>query len=141
MKTMAEVSIFFFFFFLHLGIPGRSSLPLPVNTAIRTFSPCSNSSSSLFLLFPTHYPPPPFSSLEDQPMTNLMLIVCCIGSDSVNKGFTFSFHLFNVLQSSLFNFSYFCFVCLFVLSYSDTPTSLSSSGPGLYTVETKRALF
>ena len=42
-----------------------------------------------------------------------MLIVCCIGSDSVNKGFTFSFHLFNVLQSSLFNFSYFCFVCLF----------------------------
>ena len=40
-------------------------------------------------------------------------MVCCIGSDSVNKGFTFSFHLFNVLQSSLFNFSYFCFVCLF----------------------------
>ena len=74
-------------------------------------------------------------------MTNLMVMMRCIGNDSGKKGFTFSFHLFNVLQSSLFNFSYFCFVCLFVLSYSDTPTSLSSSGLGLHTVETKRALF
>lgn len=48
--------------------------------------------------------------------------------------------LFNVLQSSLFNFSHFCFVCLFVF-YSDTPTSLSSSGPGKFTVETEQALF
>ena len=57
-------------------------------------------------------------------MTNLMLIVCCIGSDSVNKGLTFSFHLFNVLQSSLFNLSYFCFVCLFVLIPTQIPQLL-----------------
>ena len=135
---MAELSLVFFFF-LYLDIPGRSSSPPPGKHSNPYFLSnsllsCSNSSCSLFLLFPTHYPPP-FSSLEDQPMTNLMVMVRCIGSDSGNN------YLFNVLQSSLFYFSYFCFVCLFVLSYSDTPTSLSSSCLGLHTVETKRALF
>ena len=91
-------------------------------------------------------------------MTILMFIVSCIGGDSENRGFKFSswvikyiLTIFHHLHLYLFNcsmcynphfsiFLTFVFFCLFVF-YSDTPTSLSSSGPGKFTVETEQALF
>ena len=100
-----------------------------VNTTILTFSPLR---SPLLSLFSLPYSLFPFSSLEDQPMTILMLIVSCIGGDSENRGLKFSswvikyiLTIFHHLHLYLFNcsmcynphFSIFLtfvfFVCLF----------------------------